>query len=156
MEKFLENIQEAKKIIQTIDHMLYVTFPLIKDKRLLLKIFLETKTAVAKCINSILQYEYLHKRIILHKNPKANFRTFEEKCAPKYKIKKQEIDLIYKLFDVAEKYKKSSFEFIKDEKLIILSENLKPDVLTIENAKEFIILAKNILNKIKERILNKV
>ena len=71
MEKFLENLQEAENIIQTIDHMVYVTFPLIQDKKLLLKIILETKTAIANCINSILQYEYLYKRIRLYKEPKA-------------------------------------------------------------------------------------
>ena len=37
MEKFLENLQEAHKIIQTLDHMMYVTFPLIKDKNILHK-----------------------------------------------------------------------------------------------------------------------
>ena len=30
MDKFLENLQEASKIISTVDHMLYVTFPQIK------------------------------------------------------------------------------------------------------------------------------
>ena len=68
MERFLEYIQEAEKIIQTVDHMAYITFPLIKDKKLLLKILLETKIAVANCINSILQHEYIYKRITLYKN----------------------------------------------------------------------------------------
>jgi len=81
MEKFLEYIQEAEKIIQTVDHMVYITFPLIKDKRLLLKILLETKIAISNCINSILQHEYIYKRIVLYKNAKTNFRTFNEKCS---------------------------------------------------------------------------
>jgi len=153
MEKFLEYIREAEKIIQTTDHMVYITFPLIKDKKLLLKILLETNIAVANCINSILQYEYIYKRIALYKNAKTNFKTFKEKCAPKYKITKEEINLILQLFDVVEKHKQSPMEFVRNEKVIILSENLKPEIITIEKIKEFLLLAKNILNKTKRVIL---
>ena len=75
MEKFLENLEKAEKIVQTTDHMIYVTFPLFKDKRLLLKILLEIKIAVSSCINSILQYEYLYKKISLYKDPKTKLNT---------------------------------------------------------------------------------
>lgn len=154
MEKFLENLQEAEKIIQRIDHMLYVTFPLMKDKRLLLKILLETKIAVTKSINSILQYEYLYKRINLYQNSKRNFEIFQEQCAPRYSITKQEIKLILELFNLVEQHNQSPFEFIKNEKVVILSENLKVKTFTTEKTKEFLLLAKNILKKIKETTEN--
>ncbi len=150
MEKFLENIIAAEKKVQTVDHMVYVTFPLIKDKRLLLKILQEIKNAVMDCISSILQYEYLYKRITLYKNPKSNFKIFIQKCTPRYQITKEEINLILELFDFIEKHKESPFEFIKDGKVIILSNSLNPKTLTIEKTKEFLILVKNILRKTRE------
>lgn len=153
MQKFLENLQEAEKKIQTIDHMVYVTYPLIKDKKLLLKTLLETKKAITNCINSILQYEYLYKRITLYRSPKSNFRTFKEKCAPRYKVTEKEIKLILELFEIVEKHKQSPFEFVKNEKIIILLENLKPETITLEKSKEFLILGKDILRKTKEIIL---
>ena len=155
MEKFLENMITAEKKIQTADHMIYVTFPLIKDKRLLLKITQEIKNAVTDCISSILQYEYLYKRINLYKDPKSNFRIFIEKCAPRYKIKKEEINLILELFDFVEKHKKSPFEFVKDDKIVILSNGLKPKTLTVEKTKEFLIAVKNILRKTRETFREK-
>jgi len=150
MEKFLENIIAAEKKIQIVDHMIYVTFPLIKDKRLLLKILQEIKNAVMGCISSILHYEYLYKRITLYKNPKSNFKIFIEKCTPRYQITKEEINLILELFDFIEKHRESPFEFIKDDKVIILSNDLNPKTLTIEKTKEFLILVKNILRKTRE------
>jgi len=48
MEKFLENIYVAEKSLRTVDHMVYVTFPLIKDKRLLLKIIQELKNIITR------------------------------------------------------------------------------------------------------------
>ncbi len=147
MEKFLENIQKAQKIIQTIDHMVYVTFPLIQDKKILIKILLESKNSITNCINAILQYEYLHKRIDLYKDAKANFRLFIKKCCPYYKITKKESNLIINLFELAEKHKRSTAEFMRKEKVVILSENLKTETITIEKIKEFLILAKSIMEK---------
>jgi hypothetical protein len=140
----------AEKTLQTADHMIYVTFPLIKDKRLLLKVLQETKNAVTDCINSILQYEYIYKRITLYKDSKENFRTFTEKCAPRYNITREEISSILELFDIMEKHKKSPFEFVKDDKIVILSSSMQPKTLTIEKTKEFLITAKNIVRKTQE------
>ena len=150
MEKFLENMLEAEKNIQIADHMTYVTFPLIKDKRLLLKILQEIKNAVVHCISSILQYDYLYKKIDLYKDSKENFRVFIEKCASNYEITKEELGLITELFDVVEKHRQSPFEFVKGDKLVILSNGLKPRTLSIEKTKEFLILGKSILKKTRE------
>lgn len=150
MEKFLENIMSAEKTLQTVDHMIYVTFPLIKDNRLLLKVLEETKNALTYCINSILQYEYMYKRITLYKDSKSNFKIFIEKCAPRYNIAKEEIKLILELFDFIEKHKESPFEFIKNDKLVIMSKSMQPKTLTIEKTKEFLIMAKDVLRKAQQ------
>ena len=68
MDAIIESLSEAEGKLRTLDHMAYVTFPLIKDKRLLLKIVQDTKEVIAKCITSVLQYEYLCKRVALHKD----------------------------------------------------------------------------------------
>lgn len=153
MEKFLENLQEADRLIQKVDHMIYVTFPLIKDKNLLLKTMLEIKTAVAGIINSILQYEYLYKRISLYKSSKENLKTFQNLCAPKYGITEQELTLILELFDLAEKHKQSPFEFVKDDKVVILSNNLKSQTVTLEDIKKYLFLAKSIFRKARMTII---
>ncbi|MFH1311022.1 MAG: hypothetical protein ABIH65_01300 [Nanoarchaeota archaeon] len=150
MEKFLENIMEAEKSLQVADHMTYITFPLIKDKRLLLKILQEIKNAVAHCISSILQHDYIYKKIELYKDPKSNFKVFTEKCAPAYNITKEEIGLVIELFDFIEKHKQSPFEFVKDDKVVILSNGLKPKTLTLDKTKEFLILGKNLVKKMRE------
>ena len=156
MEKFLDNLQKAEVTIKTADHLIYMTYPLVKDKRLLLKIISEIKNAVANCISSILQYEYLYKRISLYKDPKKNLKTFKEKCAPRYDITLEDIKLIIELFEIVEQHKKSPFEFIKDEKIVILSEDMRQKTLTVEKIKEFLAMAKNILRKTQEQFLRKV
>ena len=152
MEKFLQYLEEAQKITRAIDHMLYVTFPLIKDKRLLFKVLSESKKAIAYCINAILQYEYLYKRIRLYEDAKSNFRTFRDKCTKKYNILGNETRAILDLFEIVERHKESSFEFIKNDKVIMLSENMKQKEISFEKTKEFLLLAKSILQKTKNGI----
>ena len=133
MEKFLEYLQEAEKIIKTADHLTYITFPLVKEKKLLLKIVSEIKRAVAYCINSILQYEYMFERIRLTNNPKTNMKIFEEKCAPRYDINKKQISLISELFDIVEHHEKSPMEFVREEKVVILTENSRMKIINRPN-----------------------
>ena len=153
MEKFLENIASAEKSLKIVDHLIYITFPLIKDKRILLKVIQEIKTILTDCIKAILQYEYLYKRIKLYRNPKSNFKTFTEKCSKRYNISDEEIKIMLELFDYVEKHNESPFEFVRGEKIIILSESLNPKILTLEKIKSFLFLAKDILRKTKENII---
>ena len=150
MEKFLDELIEAESIINKIDHMIYVTYPIVRDKKLLLKILAETKIAVVKCINYILQYEYVFKRIRLSHDTKENFRIFKVKCAPRYNISTEEVKMISELFEIVDLHKKAPLEFKKEEKIVIFSETERPKIVVIEDIKEFIGLAKAILKKIKE------
>jgi len=154
--KFIENLTEADKIIRTADHMAYVTFPLVRDKRLLLKILSETQEAIAKCINAILQYEYIYKRIRLYNQAQENLNTFKNKCAKRYGITEQELEIILEIFELSEKHKKSPFEFMKQEKVVILSENMEQKTLTLEKTKQFIQVAKNLIEKTQKTIRHSI
>jgi len=153
MEKFFENLEKAEKTLQIASHLVYVTYPLIKDKKLLIKILLEIKKAVASCMNAVLQYEYLYNRVRLYSQPQLNFKSFLERCCPRYGISEIEVKQIKKLFEIAEKHKNSPFEFVKDEKVVILSDNLKAETISLEKIKEFLELSKKIIQNSKETIL---
>ncbi|MBD3247237.1 hypothetical protein GF378_01300 [Candidatus Pacearchaeota archaeon] len=150
MEKFLDNLIEAESIINKIDHMLYVTYPLVNDKKLLLKILAESKIAVVKCINYILQYEYVFKRIRLSKDTKENMRLFKVKCAPRYHITTEEVKLVSELFEIVDLHNKAPIEFRKDNKIMIFSDASNKKILEVKDIKKFVSLAKSILQKIKE------
>jgi len=152
MEKFLEYLSEAQKIIRACDHMVYISFPLIKEKKLLLKIVVELQKAVAYSINAILQYEYVFKKIKLYKDAKANFSTFMNSSSKRFGITNQEMKKIIELFEIVEIHKKSSMEFTRNEKIIILSENMRQQVVSLEKTKEILAISKKILEKTKNKI----
>ena len=146
-EKFIENLDKAAIVLKTADHMLYMTYPLIKEKRLLLKILNETYQAILNVVNAILQYEYLYKRIQLYKSAKDNFEVFKNKCAPKYHISLEQVEKIKELFNLIEKHKNSPFEFVRNDKVVIMTNALKTDTVTLEKMKSYILMTKDVLRK---------
>jgi hypothetical protein len=153
MEKIFDNLEKAEKTISTASHLLYVTYPLVRDKRLLLKILVEIKKGVASCMNAVLQYEYLYSRIRLSSDPKTNFNKFLEKCCPRYNVSSTEVKKIIKLFEIIEKHNTSPMEFVKEDKVVILTENMNSETITLEKVKEFLETSKSILKKTKNIIL---
>ncbi len=153
MEKFLEYLQEAEKIVKAVDHMVYVTFPLIKDKKILLKVMTEMKKSLAYCINAILQYEYIYKQINLHKDTKTNLKIFVDQSSKRFEITQEEIKKILDLFEIVEAHKASPMEFMKGNNVIILSERMERNMISLEKIKEFLTITKNILKKTKNRII---
>lgn len=151
-EKFQENLKDAIKNLQIADHITYVTYPLVNEKRLLLKIFDEIYKSIINCINAILNYEYLYKRITIYKDNNENLQTFLNKCAKKYDLTNEQIKEIKEIIEINKKHKQSAMEFIKKEKIVILSDNLKTQTLDIQKIKEYLLLAKELLMKTNLKI----
>lgn len=152
MQKITENLETAANLIKTSDHLIYLTFPLLQDKRILLKATSRIKESINICINSILKYEYLKKNIRLYKDPKKNFKIFKDSCSKKYQIIDQEIKEIIELFEITSHQEKSVVEFMKNEKVIILSEHMEKKEISLEKAKSFLHLAKSFLKKTQENL----
>ncbi len=155
MEKYEENLMKAIRTIETADHMVYVTYPLIKDKKLLLRILDEIYQGLLAAINAILQYEYYYKRITIYNNPKDNFTTFRE-ISPGYKITEDQISRIIEIFRLIEIHKKSPFEFSKGDKIVIMSDGMKTDTITLDRIKFFLLEAKDILRKARNVIVKRI
>jgi len=145
-DKFLLSLEKAKKSLETADHLTYMTYPLIKENRLLLKILEELYNSIINAINAILQYEYLYKRIQIYQDSKENFNTFK-RISARYNVSQEQLSKLIEIMTLTEKHKKSPFEFIKNGKLVIMSDNLNIDTLTIEKIKVFIIETKDFLRK---------
>lgn len=155
VEKFIENLNKAASLLQTADHLVYLTYPIVREKRLLLKVLNEIYLVIVNIANSILQYEYFNKRINLYHNASDNFFVFKNKCAPRYGISPEQIKKIEEIFDLAEKHKNSPFEFVRNDKIVIMTDAMKMGTLTVEKIKEYVFLSKDLLRKAETRIKNK-
>jgi hypothetical protein len=147
MENFLISLESAEKKIKTADHMTYITFPLLKDRRLLIKILDEVNKSFLEIINAIIYYEQFYKRISIHNDPVLNFRLFRERCAQRFGISQSEVEKIMELFAIIDKHNQSAMEFVRNDKFVIMSNNSQTDILTVEKLKEFLNLSKEMFKK---------
>ena len=152
MEEFQKNLQQAIRNLQIADHMTYVTFPLINEKRLLLKIFDEIYKSIINCITATLNYEHLYKRIQIYNEDNENLNTFLLRCAKNYSLSDQQIKKIKEIIELNKKHKQSAMEFVKNERVVILSDNLRTQTLDIQQIKQYLLLAKELLMKTNMRV----
>jgi len=141
------NLEEARRMIKTADHMIYVTYPILKENRLLIRILEQINTAIFNIIGMIMQHEYSYKRIKIYSDNRINLETFETKCAPRYGISSDYLKGIKELFELIERHKKSPMEFVRQNKFIIMSDDLRTDNITLDRLKFFLAISKDLLRK---------
>lgn len=147
MEKYQENLQNALKSIKVADHIIYITYPVIKDKRLLLKSLDSIYEAIVDMINSFLQYDYIWKKIQLTNDSKNNFEIFINRCSKNHNITREEIQEIQDFFALVENHKKSPMEFKRKDKIVIMNSNLNTTTVDSEKIKKYLSLARRLFEK---------
>ncbi|MBW2988262.1 hypothetical protein DRJ48_00300 [Candidatus Woesearchaeota archaeon] len=155
MEKFQEAQSKAEKSLRIADHMLFVTYPLVKDDKLLISILENIFISLSNTIASVLYYERLFKRIPpFHDTFDSKFHLFVEKIMPRYKIDKKYRELIERVHHLVAKHKHAPVEFTRGGKYVICTNDYNISTLSVEELKEFVREAKELL-KLNNRIIEK-
>ncbi|MEM2956324.1 MAG: hypothetical protein QW041_02005 [Candidatus Pacearchaeota archaeon] len=147
--------EEAKKALRTAEHMVYITYPLLKENRLLLKALEEIYLAVKIAIDLILKREYELKRIKIYSDSKTNMVIFEQKCALRYNFIAEEIEGIKRIINLFERHKLSPMEFARHNKLIIMSDDLRTESITLPILKNMLSIAKKVVRKTENSLIVK-
>jgi len=143
MERFQEVREKANKHIHIADHLLSVTYPLIKDNKLLLAVIENIFLAYTNTIGSLLYFERTFKRIPpFQDNFESKFTMFRETCVLKYKIDKSYVSDIQDLKNIILAHKKSPVEFTRKDRFVICSDNYKLKTISIDELKKQIDKAK--------------
>ena len=150
-EKYKECLKESARHLQIADHMTYITFPLVNEKKLIIKIFEEIFKSVKNSVNSAIYFEFQNKNLILSNNEKENINNFIKNLAKEYDLNEKEINKIREIIEIEKKHEESSMEFIRKEKLIMMSDSLDIKTITIEDIKEYLTIAKNLFLKISKK-----
>lgn len=146
LEKYDEQIFLAKKAIKTADHLTYMTYPLVRDLKIIVSITQNIYLAVMSAMEAVLQYDRYYKRINpLAENFESRFQVFKEKCAPRYGFDRDDLMLVEELRTLIKQHKDSNMEFVRSDKLIICSPNFKMKTLDINAIKQYIIKTKKFI-----------
>jgi len=152
-----ELLNSADSSIRTTDHLIYSTYPIIRDSRLLVKIIERINDSFTMIIDALLRYERLYKRISSSFSSFGSFTPLQknkiEKIASKYSITKNELKTIGDISIIIHGIKESSIRLNQKDKVTVFSNDFRQQSITIGNIKEFFNVLKNVNKKVKEVIL---
>jgi len=143
MEKFQELREIAKKKVQLADHMLSVTYPLVKEPKLLVSIMENTFLAYINAMGSLLYYERLFTKIPKFEDTfNSKLEMFKDKCLEKHKIDKIYVNDMTELKTLLLEHKKSTAEFTRKDKFVICSDNFSCKTISAIEMQRYINRAK--------------
>lgn len=147
MNKKQEYLDISLKHLQIADHIAYITYPLVNEKKLLLKIFEEIHKSIINMITAILIFEHQKNKIKLYRDNKENIKNFI-KLSQNYNIKQEEIKKIIEILEINKMHKNSAMEFSRKDNIVIMQDDLKISTINILKIKEYLTLAKSLFIKI--------
>lgn len=143
MEKFQEAREKALKSLKTADHMVSVTYAVVKDTKLLIAILDNLNIALQETMNSILYYERLFKQIPQFQETfESKYNMFRLKSARHHKLDSDYITMIAEVKELLDEHKKSPVEFVRNNKFVICNKSYRMKSLSIVDIKKYIGRAK--------------
>ncbi len=155
MEKFQEAKLKAKTNIANADHMLNVTYKLVRDTKLLLAVMDNIFLALTNSMGAILYYDYLFKRVpSFQETFDSKFNLFRAKSMIKHNIPNIYTKLIQDVKNIILQHKKSPVEFIRKDQIVICSENYQMQVIDLNKIKDYIYKTKTFV-QLMDKIVSK-
>ena len=150
MENYKQYMKDAARNIQIADHMIYVTLPIVNEKRLLLKIFEEIYKSIINAMYSMLSYEEALGRIKVEGLTESINHFFI--IARKNGLSHEQLKTIREILDLRQWHVASASEFVRREKVVILSDSLSVKSIDLKRIKEFLLAAKELLLHVSKRL----
>ncbi|MEM2131519.1 MAG: hypothetical protein QXR96_03275 [Candidatus Woesearchaeota archaeon] len=147
-EEYQIKKQETLKNIKIADHILNVSYPIVKDAKLLKIVLNKIYNALYNAIAMLLYYERYHKRISVFIE---NYNSMIESCKEiflKYKISKGYIGFLHEIKELIDIQKKSEIEFVRKENYVFASKNYELNSLSINQIKDYMQKAKLFINEL--------
>jgi len=145
MKEIALKFKKGEQIIRNIDYFSHMLYPLMKDKKLIQKLYFDLERTCKIIIECVLLYEYKYKRI---SNFNLSIDLFK-KVSKRFNIDGEEIKLIEEIINKANEIKNSQVDFLKKEKYVALR-NKQYSLITIDEIKNSLEKIKKIYKKIKE------
>jgi len=154
MEKYQLLRDTARKKIQIADHMLTMTYPMVKDPKLLLAVMENIFLALTNSVAALLYYERTYKRAPPFQDTFVSKFNIFRKCVSRYNIDESHLIMLKEIKDIILQHKKSPVEFTRNDSFIICSENYQMKTISLEKMKNYISKSRLFIQNINS-IINK-
>ena len=154
MEVFHTHMANALKYYKTADHLAYITYPVVDEKKLLIVIIQNLHKAIHNAVEGLLHYHAHYKEIsYVPRDFESQLSLLKGTLLRRYKFDPSLIDIFKEINDVILHHQSSSIEFIRKDAFIMASENFHLKKITIEKVKSYITSVKPFITRINGVLL---
>ncbi|MBT4538664.1 hypothetical protein HOI26_01030 [Candidatus Woesearchaeota archaeon] len=145
---FLDSRKKAKFQHECARHLLHVTYPMVKDPKLLMGVVNNLVISFEHAIDAILAYErQLHLIPIYGSTFQSKLHTFQRKSVKRNKIDPRHISLLLDLKQLQEMHKNCPVEFQRGNRLILATKEYKMQSLSMDKLQKWLYQTKDFLDK---------
>lgn len=154
MEQYKIPKEEARRYLKAADHILYTTYPLVNDPRLLLSAMDNIFLAITNSMAALLYYEKMNNRLQEFKdNFESKLDLFRRKCLLHYDIDPNYVKFILEVKEIILQHRKSPVEFVRKDKLVICSNEYNMKTIEVSDVKVYLQKAKAFYGRIENILL---
>ena len=151
METYLGHRRKASRYLHVADHMIYMTYNVVGDPKLLLSVMDIIFLSLTNAVTSVLEYAYKYK--IIPQVPQgfeAKFMLFKDLGA-KYGVDEMFLFMLRDVKDTIYEHKTSPVEFRRKDKYVICSDSYEMKTISLDQIKEYIRQTRDFI-KLTEKI----
>ncbi len=149
MERFQEVRDRAKTLIRNADHMLTMTYPLIRDPKLLLVVAENVLNSCEAAITALLHYERFQRTLPpFHDSFETKLQLFKHNCMRKYSINAEGVRFVEEMRGLLLNHKSSPMEFARKDMYVICSDKYSMKTVSAQQLKQNIAKAKRFLSEV--------
>jgi len=139
MEYFQMLRDKSRQKIFTADHMLTVTYPLVKDPKLLIAVLENIHEGIELGITAVLEHERVFKRIPPYSNTfQGKMEMFRQKLAKRFNVDHKYLRTAHEIQSFLREHKQSPVEIIRNNKFMIGDDKYNFKSLDKEKIKNFL------------------
>ena len=151
MEEFQVLRDRALQKIKVADHMLFMTYPIVKDPKLLVAIVENVFASLEAGMGALLCHERLFKHIPpFHDSFPSKLEIFKTKMVPKYNFSPKYASMIMEIKSLLSEHRNSPVTFSRKDKFVICSASYSIKTIDVNLVKKYIFESKVFVNNINK------
>lgn len=151
---YISNLDNGNKLFRAADHLAYITYPFLKDNKLLMSITENLYNSLISIITALLQFEAYNRRIdYMPDNLSDKLSILKEHCAIRYNLNEAHIKIIQDLHNLMKERKTSIMEFYRNDKFIVYNDSGVRSI-SINTLRSYLFTSKDFIRKVNLIIKN--
>lgn len=146
----LSEIARARKELKLADHMVYVTYKLLNDRKIILSVANHISNALNRTIFAFLENERDYKRVYhLPENEQLRLAYFLRDYSEKFRLSIDEEEMIVKLNKLSSISGGESYNVQKNDVIHVVNGSFRVETVSVGIIKKYLSNARELINRIE-------